>query len=942
MKFNNETLKAAVKQWLNDASSAEATYGHISDWDTSGVNDMCELFKEANSFNQPIGNWDVSNVTDMSGMFRYAKAFNQPIGDWDVCNVTNMSEMFYGAEAFNQPIGNWDVSNVTDMSGMFRYAKAFNQPIGDWGVSNVTNMSYMFQFATVFNQPLCDWNVSNVTNMHGMFYKADNFNQPIGNWDVSSVTDMSNMFYNARPFNQPLGDWNVSNVTNMSYMFDSCYAFNQPLGDWDVSNVTNMSYMFDSLFEYNQPLVNWNVSNVTNMHGMFNRVGAFNQPIGDWNVGSVTDMSDMFNDANTFNQPLDNWNVSNVANMHGMFYNADNFNQPIGNWDVSKVTDMSGMFRDAKAFNQPIGNWDVSNVTNMSMMFSNTENFNQPIGNWNVSNVTDMGSPDNHSGGMFSRAKTFNQPIGNWNVSRVSNMAGMFQDALKFNQPIGKWDVSNVTNMRYMFYGAAAFNQSIENWEITTGTNVDAMLLRSNYQYGSGLKVANNKTYYENGNIKEDYEVNNKGNKIGYNKLFHKNGQLKVELNFTNGKQNDGTIISYHANGRKARQVILSKGNLNGDFTEWHENGNIKSQGFYDNDICSIEKEFDINGKLNDFNEIGFNDDQLKRAYEYWTENPEKAEVKYGHISSWDTSNVTDITEIYFKALESGIDISGWKLKFKENGLVFEKNKSGDFIVFHQNGKKRIQYSKVEFNDQYWYSNLESKFETTKDTKISIFDENETPLNEVTIFLTPNKGDSLIVFRTLIENYTKFHDGNFVETDFLSEYINRRKHIINLTGADELDLQKYPPVGISVQSQHVLSILANYIPEQKFILIFRWETINDQATDDVWDLPKEQQKFIEAYDVIRRTGVKKDEYGNYIDEEVRDFPGSKTMQLFGFEWIYDDDYRKYDYLRLYEEEVFNNLKVFEYGADQYDEDEIRTEPSLILDVEQYKRKLTFL
>ena len=30
MKFNNETLRDAVKQWLNDASSAEATYGHIS------------------------------------------------------------------------------------------------------------------------------------------------------------------------------------------------------------------------------------------------------------------------------------------------------------------------------------------------------------------------------------------------------------------------------------------------------------------------------------------------------------------------------------------------------------------------------------------------------------------------------------------------------------------------------------------------------------------------------------------------------------------------------------------------------------------------------------------------------------------------------------------------------------------------------------------------
>ena len=526
----------------------------------------------------------------------------------------------------------------------------------------------------------------------------------------------------------------------------------------------------------------------------------------------------------------------------------------ISGWDTSGVTDMRILFNNAYSFNQPIGDWDVSNVTNMNNMFFRTASFNQPIGNWDVSNVIDMG-------GMFAQALNFNQPIGDWDVSNVIDMGGMFAQALNFNQPIGDWDVSKVTNMKSMFLGAGAFNQSIENWKISSETDIRDML------HGSGLEK----------------------------------NTIKME--------------EFHY-----RLLELEK----------------------QNDIINTEKEFDINGKLIDHNEIGFNDNQLKRAYEYWTENPEKAEVKYGHISSWDTSNVTDITEIYFKALETGIDISGWKLKFKENGLVFEKNKSGDFIVFHQNGKKRIQYSKVEFNDQYWYSNLESKFETTKDTKISIFDENETPLNEVTIFLTPNKGDSLIVFRTLIENYTKFHDGNFVETDFLSEYINRRKHIINLTGADELDLQKYPPVGISVQSQHVLSILANYIPEQKFILIFRWETINDQATDDVWDLPKEQQKFIEAYDEIRRTGVKKDEYGNYIDEEVRDFPGSKTMQLFGFEWIYDDDYRKYDYLRLYEEEVFNNLKVFEYGIDQYDEDEIRTEPSLILDVEQYKRKLTFL
>ena len=33
LKFNNETIKAAVKEWLEDESIAETLYGHISNWD---------------------------------------------------------------------------------------------------------------------------------------------------------------------------------------------------------------------------------------------------------------------------------------------------------------------------------------------------------------------------------------------------------------------------------------------------------------------------------------------------------------------------------------------------------------------------------------------------------------------------------------------------------------------------------------------------------------------------------------------------------------------------------------------------------------------------------------------------------------------------------------------------------------------------------------------
>jgi hypothetical protein len=38
--MDNDSLRDAVTAWLSDATGAEATYGHISTWDTGGVTDM--------------------------------------------------------------------------------------------------------------------------------------------------------------------------------------------------------------------------------------------------------------------------------------------------------------------------------------------------------------------------------------------------------------------------------------------------------------------------------------------------------------------------------------------------------------------------------------------------------------------------------------------------------------------------------------------------------------------------------------------------------------------------------------------------------------------------------------------------------------------------------------------------------------------------------------
>ncbi len=164
----DEDIHQAVQLWCDDRVAAEAQYGHISQWDTSRVTNMSELFS-GNNFNDDISGWDVSNVIDMSRMFWFALAFNQDIARWDVSNVTNMSEMFWVAQAFNQDIGRWNVSNVTNMHGMFAEAESFNQNIGEWNVSKVRNMSLMFNGATSFNKDISRWKISKKTKVNDMF-----------------------------------------------------------------------------------------------------------------------------------------------------------------------------------------------------------------------------------------------------------------------------------------------------------------------------------------------------------------------------------------------------------------------------------------------------------------------------------------------------------------------------------------------------------------------------------------------------------------------------------------------------------------------------------------------------------------------------------------------------------------------------------------------------
>ena len=157
-------LVEAVDAWFDDASAAEATYGHISTWDTSAVTDMSELFcyaefcshtrLEAQSFDGNVSAWDTSSVARMDLMFRGAEAFNAPVGGWDTARVVATSYMFRGASAFDRDIGAWDTAKLASAVQMFYAASSYNADLASWDTSALSDLREIFVFAASFDQAL--------------------------------------------------------------------------------------------------------------------------------------------------------------------------------------------------------------------------------------------------------------------------------------------------------------------------------------------------------------------------------------------------------------------------------------------------------------------------------------------------------------------------------------------------------------------------------------------------------------------------------------------------------------------------------------------------------------------------------------------------------------------------------------------------------------------
>ena len=309
-------------------------------------------------------------------------------------------------------------------------------------------------------------------------------------WNTSLVTDMSGYdghsyrgFANRALFNADISRWDTSAVKSMKKMFYQASQFNQPISDWDVSKVTNMEWMFFQAFAYDQNMEKWDVSHVTSMFSMFSQAIVYSKDLSKWDTSKVADSEYMFSGATAFQTKFVCASATN-----GPPNSCVLVTKPIPDalWhtfveeclaeDIAEVTGECTGWEKADTYGT-MPNWDTSLVTDMSGFDdyfgfggeSSFSNFNGDISKWNTSQVTSMRA-------MFYKGFDFNQDIGSWDVSQVTDMYQMFYQAHAFNKDIESWDVSQVTNMASMFHSASAFNRDI----ISSWTGTAAMTTQEN------------------------------------------------------------------------------------------------------------------------------------------------------------------------------------------------------------------------------------------------------------------------------------------------------------------------------------------------------------------------------------------------------------------------------------------------------------------------------
>ena len=498
--ITNANFTTALSDWAANPVTAAATYGDISEWDTSAVTNLDNAFLNTASFvGIDIKNWNTSNVTSMDGAFKGATGPATGIENWNTSNVTSMAEMFSGNTTFNTDISKWNVSQATSMVSMFENCSSFDQDLSSWNVSNVVSMQNMFKHCYFNNGGMpISWNATKVTNMSSMFEneivlhnKVNSAADIEANYD--KVTDnvwiwranagaLKNRANGANSTSSIYWEWaegKTSDGKDTLNFLGSHYDVIQDMKTSSGGSFSGAQGMISSgrvhyvmkvtenntVKYYDIEFLSW--QNGSGGGGFsYNRIReGFTQSINTWNVDSLLFATDMY-DGVVQQFDFSNLNPTNFTVFTGLQTSYDTSIFTSG-FDNDTIRPFLARWKKHKENGTlpvswpDISTWDVSAVTDMSGLFSEFGNHDfathTDISSWTVSAVTSMSQ-------MFKNCTNFNIDITGWDVTNVTNFEGTFMNCTAFNQDVlNQWTFTNATSTAHILYNAAAFVQTMDD-----------------------------------------------------------------------------------------------------------------------------------------------------------------------------------------------------------------------------------------------------------------------------------------------------------------------------------------------------------------------------------------------------------------------------------------------------------------------------------------------
>ena len=380
LKVTNKVTSTAGMFYNCDS----ATSLNLSDFDTSNVTEMWEMFCYCCSLETIIGieNWNTGKVTDLTYTFMCCESLTTlNLSGWNTSEITLLDGMFSDCTYLEElDISNWDLSNADPnwLSAMFYiseldpendywYNPDFKPYLKTIRCNNANTISLIAPYLP--DRSTCE--------EAGIIIITDNASEVNAeelvnlNWKVveliarytcnaSGVVPTFNSGYEYEVREVDNGDGTYTVKIYADEDFSSCsFKENKKLLTVEylkvTSQVTNMHSIFYNCSKLTQlDVSNWDTSQVTIMRYMFYGCSSLTQlDVSNFNTSKVTDMYSMFNNCSSLTQlDVSNWDTSNVVYMYNMFYKCSSLAQlDVSNWDTSNVVYMNNMFYKCSSLN---------------------------------------------------------------------------------------------------------------------------------------------------------------------------------------------------------------------------------------------------------------------------------------------------------------------------------------------------------------------------------------------------------------------------------------------------------------------------------------------------------------------------------------------------------------------------------------------------------------